>query len=141
MRVSALPYRRVSVYTPAHSRTLSPSRSVTNYLIKFHCIKATFMNLAQSQAHCSSANEIKVTFAFLPTFNYASGRTARAQRFNKERGKRRRKNRAIHSTQTVLWRENNLVAHFGSFIPRCNVVVIKLPISCQSCKIIIDFFF
>lgn len=35
-----------SVRILAHSRALSPSRSVTNYLIKFHCIKATFMNLA-----------------------------------------------------------------------------------------------
>lgn len=43
--VSALLYMCVSVYTLAHSRTLPPSRSVTNYLIKFHCIKATFMNL------------------------------------------------------------------------------------------------
>lgn len=35
-----------SVHILAHGRAFSPSRSVTNYLIKFHCIKATFMNLA-----------------------------------------------------------------------------------------------
>ena len=38
--VSALMY--VCVRTLARGRTLPPSRSVTNYLIKFHCIKATF---------------------------------------------------------------------------------------------------
>lgn len=54
----------------AHGRTLPPSRCVPNYLIYFHCIKATFINLARSQAHCSPANEIKATFAFLPAFNY-----------------------------------------------------------------------
>lgn len=60
--------------------------AVTDYLIKFRCIKATIMNLAESQAHCSSANEIKAIFAFLPAFNYSSGRTARARRLNEERG-------------------------------------------------------
>jgi len=43
------------------------------------------MNLAWSQAHCPPANEIKVTFAFLPAFNYISGRTAWAQNLNEEK--------------------------------------------------------
>ncbi len=97
MSASALAYMCVSGYTLAGGRTLSPSRFVTNYLIKFHWIKATFENLAESQAHCSPANEIKETFAFLPAFNYISGRTARAQRLNEERGKVKYK-RSIHCT-------------------------------------------
>lgn len=55
------------------------------------------MNLAQSQAHCSPANEIKETFAFLSAFNYISGRTARAQRLNEERGREKEK-RGVHGT-------------------------------------------
>lgn len=79
------------MYILEHSRTHSPSSAVTNYLIKFHCIKATFINLAQSQTHCSPANEIKATFAFLPAFNYISGRTVQAQRLNEGRGEIREK--------------------------------------------------
>lgn len=43
------------------------------------------MNLAKSQAHCSPANEIKATFAFLSLFNYISGRTVRARCLGEER--------------------------------------------------------
>lgn len=79
------------VFILDHSGKHLPSSAVTNYLIKFHCIKATFINLVQSQTHCSPANEIKATFAFLPAFNYISGRTAWAQRLNEGRGEIREK--------------------------------------------------
>ena len=70
------------------------------------------MNLAWSQAHCSPANEIKATFAFLPAFNYISGRTARAQRLNEET-KNKRKNWTLIALWTVILNEENLVTRLG----------------------------
>lgn len=83
-----------------HFHHLAPSQITS---LNFIALKPLFMNLAQSQAHCSPANEIKATFAFLPAFNYISGRTARAPRLNEERGDVREKTGPI----AALWTTAN----------------------------------